>query len=103
MCIRDSVINKANAVVNVSGYTGTYDAAAHGASGTVVGVAGDLAAAGSTLNLGASFTDSPGGTANWTFNGGTNYNNRSGSLANVNNNAHADVNVSGNTGTYDAA
>ena len=57
------VINQAVAKVTVSGYTGTYDAAAHGATATVVGVPGDLAAAGSSFNPGTSFTDVPGGTA----------------------------------------
>ena len=56
-----------------------YDAAAHGATGTATGVGGvDLSA---ELNLGATFTDVPGGTANWTFTGGTNYNDQSGDAA----------------------
>src|SRR6185369_12349426 len=59
------VLSKANATVTVSGYTGVYDAAAHGATGTATGVAGANLTAG--LNLGSSFTDVPGGTANWTF------------------------------------
>ena len=33
------------------------------------------------LNLGASFTDAPGGTATWTFSGGTNYKDQSGDVA----------------------
>ena len=81
------VINKANAVVTVSGYSGTYDAAAHGSAGSVVGVIGDLSAAGSSLSLGASFTNAPGGTANWTFTGGTNYNDQNGTAAIVINKA----------------
>ena len=96
-------ISKANAVVSVSGYTGVYDAAAHGATGSAAGVAGDALAAGSTLNLGSSFTDVPGGTANWTFTGGTNYNDQSGSVAIMINKATAVVSVSGYTGVYDAA
>src|SRR5438874_4746484 len=60
------VINKAAATVMVTGYTGTYDAAAHAASGTVMGVDAGGAALGSTLNLGASFTNVPGGTADRT-------------------------------------
>src|SRR5207302_1210716 len=48
-----------------------YDGAAHGATGSATGVNGeDLT---SLLNLGASFTDVPGGTAHWTFSGNTNY------------------------------
>ena len=65
------VINKANADVTVNGYTGVYDALPHSATGTATGVGG-VSLPG--LDLGASFTDVPGGTANWTFTGGTNYN-----------------------------
>ena len=97
------MINKAAAVVTVTGYSGVYDAASHGATGTVVGVTGDLTATGSTLSLGSSFTNAPGGTANWTFTGGTNYNDQSGIAAIVINKAAAVVTVTGYTGTYDAA
>ena len=96
-------VNKANATVVVNGYTGVYDGAAHGATGTVVGVAADPTAAGSSLNLGASFTNVPGGTANWTFTGGTNYNDQSGTAAIVINKADATVTVTGYTGIYDGA
>ena len=68
-------------MVTVAGYTGVYDAASHGASGSAAGVAGDPTAAGSSLNLGESFTDVPGGTAYWTFTGGTNYNDQAGAAA----------------------
>ncbi|GFE56990.1 S8 family serine peptidase [Geobacter sp. AOG1] len=95
------VINKADATVTVNGYTGTYDAAAHGPTGTATGVGGvDLSAG---LNLGAKFTDYPGGTANWSFTGGTNYNDQNGTAAIVINKADATVTVNGYTGTYDAA
>src|SRR4029434_4829830 len=77
---------------------------AHGASGACTGVAADPTAAGSSLNLGASFTDVPGGTANWSFTGGTNYTDQSGSVAIVINQAVADCSsIVGYTGTYDAA
>ena len=92
-------ISKADALVSVTGYSGTYDAAAHGASGTATGVGGVNLFA--QLNLGASFTDAPGGTANWSFNGGTNYLDESGSVQIVINKADANVSVSGFTGTYD--
>ena len=76
--VSDSIA-KADATVTVNGYTGVYDGAAHGATGTATGVGGvDLSTG---LTLGATFTNVPGGTANWTFNGGTNYNNQSGSVA----------------------
>jgi hypothetical protein len=64
-------IAKANAVINVVGYTGTYDGNAHGASGTATGVGGvDISG---SLNLGSTFTNVPGGTAHWTFTN-SNYN-----------------------------
>jgi hypothetical protein len=72
-------INRADAAIAVAGFTGTYDGAAHGATGTATGVNGESLNA--FLNLGASFTDVPGGTANWTFGGGTNYNATAGSAA----------------------
>ena len=63
---------------HVTGYTGTYDGLAHGATGSATGVQGeDL----SGLDLGATFTDAPGGTATWTFDGGTNYNDQTGTVA----------------------
>src|SRR2546428_13652990 len=64
-----------------------------GAGGTATGVKGEDLAAG--LDLGATFTDYPGGTANWSFAGGTNYNDQSGSVAIVINKADATVVVSG--------
>ena len=71
-------INKVNATISVQGYTGIWDGNAHGATGSATGVNGeDL---NSLLSLGASFTAVPGGTANWTFAGNTNYNSDSGSV-----------------------
>jgi hypothetical protein len=72
------VINKINATCTINGFTGPYDAAAHGATGSCTGVDTGGAAAGGSLNLGASFTNVPGGTAHWVFTGGTNYNDQSG-------------------------
>jgi hypothetical protein len=75
-------IAKANATVSVSGYTGVYDGISHRASGTATGVNGeDLS---TLLNLGASFTNVPGGTAHWTFNAGNtngNYNSTAGDVS----------------------
>jgi hypothetical protein len=93
-------IAKANATVSVSGYTGTYDAAAHGATGSATGVGG---ASLGGLNLGATFTNAPGGTANWTFLGGTNYNDQNGSVAITIAKANATVVVTSYSVTYDAA
>jgi YDG domain/HYR domain/MBG domain (YGX type)/Secretion system C-terminal sorting domain/Immunoglobulin I-set domain len=93
-------ITKADATVTVSGYTGVYDAAAHGATGTATGIGGVNLSAG--LNLGATFTNVPGGTANWTFTGGTNYNNQSGSVAITINKADPAIVVTPYSVTYDA-
>jgi len=93
------VINKADATITVNGYTGVYDGNAHGASGTATGIGGvDLSG---SLNLGATFTNVPGGTAHWTFTGGTNYNDASGDVAIVINKADANIVVNGYTGVYD--
>ena len=72
-------VNKADATCSVSGYSGDYDAAAHGATGSCTGVGGssDVLIG---LNLGSSFTNVPGGNANWTFSN-NNYNDQSGSVA----------------------
>ena len=71
-------IAKANATIRVSGDTFTYDGTAKGASGSATGVGGADLSGG--LNLGDSFTNAGTHTANWTFNGGTNYNSDSGSV-----------------------
>src|SRR6185295_12270014 len=73
------VISKATATVTVNGYTGVYDAAAHGATGSATGIGGTDLNAG--LSLGATFMNVPGGTAHWTFAGGTNYSDQAGDAA----------------------
>ena len=98
-----NTINKADAVVSVTGYTGTYDAAAHNLSGSVTGVVGDLAAVGSSLTFGPSFTDAGNHTGSWSFLGGTNYNNQSNTAAIVIAKADATVVITPYSGTYDAA
>ena len=71
-------INPAPATVKVDGYSGKYDGKAHGATGTATGVDGvDLSG---DLKLGESFTDVPGGTANWSF-ANKNYVSQEGSVA----------------------
>jgi ribosomal protein L21E len=96
------VITKADAVVNVSGYSGQYDASFHGATGSVTGLDAGGTAAGTNLDLGASFKDVPGGTAHWVFSGGTNYNDQSGDVAIIIAKADAVVTVNGYSGKYDA-
>ena len=92
-------VNKANATIDVDGFSGTYDGNAHGATGTATGVNSENLS--NLLNLGASFTNAPGGTANWSFAGNTNYNADSGTAAIVINKANATLKVNGYTGTYD--
>ncbi|MDQ6800107.1 MAG: Ig-like domain repeat protein, partial [Acidobacteriota bacterium] len=97
----DAAINiaQAAATIHVNGFTGVYDGHAHGATGTAAGVNGeDLT---TLLNLGASFTDAPGGTAHWTFAGNTNYASVSGNLSITINQAAANVAVNGFAGVYD--
>jgi hypothetical protein len=65
------LISRAAATINVNGYTGVYDGQAHGANGSATGVGGENLTG--LLNLGESFTDAPGGTANWSFAGDANY------------------------------
>src|SRR2546428_8722803 len=72
-----------------------------GAGGTATGVKGEDLAAG--LNLGATFTDYPGGTANWSFSGGTNYNDQSGSVAIVINKAALDIYAVSDSKGYDGS
>ena len=93
------VINKADAIITVNGYTGFYDGNTHGATGTAMGLAGaDLTG---FLNLGATFVDAPGGAAHWVFNGGTNYNDAGGDVAIVINRTTR-PNVTGGTFTDNA-
>jgi hypothetical protein len=74
-------IDKADATCNISGYGPLpYDGASHGATGSCTGV-GSTSDVLAGLNLGTSFTNYPGGTADWTFTDVTgNYNNTSGSV-----------------------
>jgi hypothetical protein len=74
----DDNISSVDALCSVEGWMGTYDGNPHGASGECLGV-DDQPLEG--LDLGASFTDVPGGTADWTFTDVTgNYNDDEGSV-----------------------
>jgi hypothetical protein len=95
-------INKANALISVNGYTGVYDGNAHGATGSATGVNGENLT--SLLNLGASFTSVPGGTAHWTFNADNsngNYNSASGDATITISQATASITVNGYAGIFD--
>jgi len=75
----DFTITKAEATLAVMGSTTVYDGGQHGASGTVAGADGaDLTA---LLDLGAQFTDVPGGLAEWSFAGDQNHNPAAGTAA----------------------
>jgi Domain of unknown function (DUF5011) len=93
-------IARADAVCTINGYSGTYDGAAHGATGSCAGVDAGGSAAGGSLSLGPSFTNAPGGTANWSFTGGTNYNDQSGSVAITINKAGSTTTVTCPPGPY---
>ena len=71
-------ITKADATCAITGFSGAYDATAHGASGSCSGIGGENAG---TLDLGLSFTNVPGGTADWAFTGNSNYNDQAASVA----------------------
>ncbi len=98
----NDVINKANATVNVTPYSVTYDGNAHTATGTVTGVGG-VSLTG--LSLSAT-THTSAGTYNdaWTFTDATgNYNNASGTVSDVINKANATVTVTPYSVTYDGS
>ena len=73
------MLNPIDADCDIVGFSGPYDGTAHGASGTCADLDGNPLAG---LDLGASFTDVPGGTASWTFTSpSVNYNSDAGSVA----------------------
>lgn len=75
----DQLVQKKRATITVNGFSGTYDGNPHHATGSATGDGGlDLSG---LLDLGASFTDAPGGAANWTFAGNETYEAASGSVA----------------------
>lgn len=71
-------VAKADATIEASGVSVTYDGNPHGATGTATGADGsDLS---HLLDLGEKFTAPPGGTAYWTFAGDANHNPANGSV-----------------------
>ena len=75
-------IGKANAAVVVTAYNVTYDGDPHTATYTITGVGTDPGAAGTSINV-TGTTHTPAGTYNgdpWSFNGGNNYNDQSGTV-----------------------
>src|SRR5207245_1768496 len=92
-------IGQSDAVINVSGYTDVYAGNAHGTTGSAKAV--KLEDLSSLLHLGTSFTDVPGGTAHWTFDGNTNYKTASGDVAITISQADATITVNGYSNVYD--
>ena len=93
------VISQASVLISVTGYSAVYDGNAHGASGTATGINGeDLS---QLLSLGSRFTAGPGGVANWSFAGNTDYASASGHVDIAIRKATANLNVSGYGGIYD--
>jgi uncharacterized repeat protein (TIGR01451 family) len=70
-------ITKVDAQCSIVGFVGAYDGNAHGASGTCTGVNDEVLTG---LDLGASYTNVPGGSAHWTYAGDDNYNAASGDV-----------------------
>lgn len=67
----DDPANLLTANISVAGYSGTYDGNPHGATGSATSLAGE--SLNPLLHLGTQFTDVPGGTATWTFDGNADY------------------------------
>lgn len=92
-------IAKRNPTIDVRGWSGTYTGGAHRASGTATGAKG--ANLTSLLRFTDSYTNVPGGTAQWTFSGNNNYNSASGSVPIVIRKANASISVAGYNRAYD--
>jgi hypothetical protein len=95
-------IARANAVINVTPYSATYDGNAHTATGTATGVKGESLAgldlSGTTHTHAGNFTDP------WTFTDVTgNYYNANSTVLDVISKANAVINVTPYSVTYDAA
>ena len=95
------IINPADATIVVNGFSGIYDGQPHGATGTATGISGTTGDLNEFLDLGASFTDVPGGIATWTFGGNPNYNVASGTAVIEIDPADATIVVDGFSGIYD--
>ena len=84
----------------VVGFNGDYDGLAHRATGACTGLGGDDISEG--LDLGASFTDVPGGTASWSF-ALPNYASRSGSAVIAIGPAASSISIQCSDVVYDGA
>jgi len=96
----DDKINKIDATVSVTGYNVPYDGTLHTASATATGLGG--ASVGSFILTGTQHSDA--GTYNadaWSFSGGTNYNDKNGTVDDKINKIDATVSVTGYNVPYD--
>ena len=82
---------------SIAGQTVTYDGDSHGATGNCTGVGGGALPG---LDRGDSFANVPGGTATWTFEGGTNYTDQGGSVLITIDPATLDVDAGADSKTY---
>ncbi len=92
-----------DATVVVTAYSVTFDANPHTATYTVTGAGTDTAAAGSSIDVSGT-THTGAGTYNgdpWSFNGGANYNNQSGTVDDFIGKADATVVVTAYSVTFD--
>lgn len=98
-------IGKADAVITVTAYNVTYDGSSHTATYTVTGVEAGGAATGTSMDVsGTTHTDAGSYTGDaWSFDGGTNYNNDSGTVDDVIGKADAVISVTPYTVTYDGS
>ena len=96
-----ATIDKANASITVTPYSVTFDGTAHTATGTATGVGGANLAAQLTLT-GTTHTNAGDYPADaWSFLGGTNYNDASGTAHDVIGKATASVTLGSPSQTYD--
>ncbi|HVG84376.1 MAG TPA: YDG domain-containing protein, partial [Vicinamibacterales bacterium] len=94
-------ITPATATINVAGYNGVYDTAAHGASLVAATGVGGVNLANSVTIGSQTFTDVPGGTVPWSFTN-TNYVSQSGTVDVVISPATANINVPAYSVEYDS-
>ena len=94
------VINKANAVVNVTPYTVSYDGMAHSATGTATGVLAENLS--SLLTITSTHTNPGIYTDSWSFAGNTNYFASSGTFTDTITPTISSVSTTTPSGAYDA-
>ena len=87
--------------VQVTGYNGIYDGTPHGATGTATGVNGENLNA--LLRFNQTFTNVPGGSVHWTFDGNASYKPTSGDVAVTIAPADAVIQVNGFSGIFDGS